>query len=94
MFFLRWLPPELRPYFLIALGLFLILVCTVFFQAGERLQDRMATNEKNRRDWTFRKTRLVTLWLRRHTVWRDTLRAIATAVGIFGVAQGLWLLFA
>jgi hypothetical protein len=94
MIFLRWLPPELRPYVLIIIGTSMIAVCTVFFQASERLQDRMAKKETNRRDRTFRNMRLVTLWLRRHTIWRDTFRAVGAAIGLFGVVQGLWLLLA
>jgi hypothetical protein len=94
MFWFRQLPIWSLPYLLIAIGLFLIAVCTVFFQVSERLQDRMAKKENNRRDWTFRQMRFLTLWLRRHKLWRYLFRAVGTAGGVYGVARGLWILLA
>ena len=92
MFWLRQIPREFLPYLLIAIDVFMISVSTVFFQASERLQDRMAKKEKNRQDRTFRRMRLITLWLRRHRVWRDLIRGVAFSIGVFGVARGLWIL--
>ena len=94
MWLIRQLPPGVLPYILIGMGIFLISICTVFFQASERLQDRMAKKDKNRRDWTFRKTRLVTLWLRRHRFWRDLFRTVGAGFGVFAIVFGLWKLLA
>ena len=92
MFWLRQVPAALLPYLLIALGVFLILCGTVLYWPAERLGERMDQQEKNQRDWTYRNTRRVSLWIRNNPTRRLIFRGASVAIGIFGFAWGIWVL--
>jgi hypothetical protein len=92
MFWLRQIPQWLLPYLLIAMGVFLILCGTVLYWPAERLGERMDQNEKNQRDWTYRNTRRVSIWIKNDPTRRLIVRGFSVAMGIFGVAWGIWVL--
>ena len=94
MFLLRQIPQACVPCVLIAIGAFLILCGTVLYWPAERLGARMDRNDKYWNDWTYRTTRRVSLWVNNSRPRRLIVRGAPVAMGIDGLARGLWLLFA
>jgi hypothetical protein len=92
MWLLRQLPRDILPYIEIALGVFLVLCGTVLYWPAERLGERMDLNEKYQRDWTYRNTRRLSLWIKNDPTRRLIVRSIAVACGVAGVAWGIWLI--
>jgi hypothetical protein len=94
MFWLRQLPKVWLPYILIAIGIFLILCGTVLYWPAERLGEKMDQQEKYQRDWTYRNTRRISLWIKASPMRRIVARGLAVTAGIFGILRGLWILLA